>query len=207
MLNLVIVELMEKSPVILPCSLYIALFCHCLKSCLRCYEVFFSLSFGILCFVLAALTIILTVFNFIYWSHITRKKQYQRKNLNPTDEEYYCWIHLFSLAVVSSWSCVARIIWPTSSWREISINLLVSFTLVQMAFIVMVTGYSSFSTILVLVIHLPLLSFARSHCTNECNCQCGDAVAETNVRKVCVARDKVRYYFSLDDVYLLTYLK
>ena len=126
---------------ILPCSLYIALFCHCLKSCLRCYEVFFSLSFGILCFVLAALTIILTVFNFIYWSHITRKKQYQRKNLNPTDEEYYCWIQMFALVAFSAWATVAGIIWPMSRWQDISSSLLVSYSFIQMGFIVMVTGY------------------------------------------------------------------
>jgi len=132
---------MEKSPVILPFSLYIALFCHCLKSCIRCYEVFFSLSFGTFGSVLASITFGLTIFNFIYWSYTTRQQQYQRKNLNPTDEEYYCWIHLFALVAVSTWASVAGIIWPTNGgWQEISSSLLVSYSFIQMTFIVMVTG-------------------------------------------------------------------
>mmetsp|Transcript_30767 Transcript_30767/g.42093 ORF Transcript_30767/g.42093 Transcript_30767/m.42093 type:complete len:831 (+) Transcript_30767:70-2562(+) len=135
----VLVEYMEKSPVILPCSLYLALITHCLSSCIRCLEHLYSLSFGVAGLLLSSITFVITVFSLIYWSHITRQRQYRRNCFIPSDEEYYNWIFMLALVASSSWALAAGYFWPTNNWREISDSLLVAYTYIQLGFIVIVT--------------------------------------------------------------------
>lgn len=96
----VLAEYMEKSPVILPCSLYLALFTHCFNSCIRCLEHLLSINFGVTGFILSSITFALTVFSLIYWSHLTRQRQYRLNCFIPTDEEYYSWIFMLALVVL-----------------------------------------------------------------------------------------------------------
>jgi len=136
---------MEKSPVILPCSLHLALFTHCFSSCIRCLEHLFSFSFGIAGLILSSITFALTIFSLIYWSHITRQRQIRRNCFIPTDEEYYNWIFMLALIASSSWAIAAGFFWPTNNWREISDSLLVAYTYIQLGFIVIVTGNLMYS--------------------------------------------------------------
>ena len=130
---------MEKSPVILPCSLYASLFTHCLKSCIRCLEALFSLYFGNAGAILSLITFVILVFNLIYWAYITRQRQ-QHRNSIPTDEEYYSLIFQVASVAGSLWAIAAGYIWPAKNWPETSVSLLVSYTFIQLGFIVFVTG-------------------------------------------------------------------
>jgi len=135
---------MEKSPVILPCSLYASLFTHCLKSCIRCFELLLSLNFGNAGAILSLITFVLLVFNLIYWAYITRQRQYHRSCFVISNEEYNSWIFMVALVASSSWSIAAGYIFPTKNWHEISVSLLVSYTFIQLGYIVFITGDSRF---------------------------------------------------------------
>lgn len=135
----VLVEYMEKSPVIPPCSLYLSMFTHCLKSCIRCLELLFSINFGIFGGILALITFGLTIFNLMYWTYLTRKRQHHRNCFIPTNEEYYSWIFMVALVASSFWAIVAGYIFPTKNWGEISVSLLVSYSFIQLGYIVIVT--------------------------------------------------------------------
>eukprot|EP00597_Dinobryon_sp_UTEXLB2267_P002513 CAMPEP_0170059442 /NCGR_PEP_ID=MMETSP0019_2-20121128/1716_1 /TAXON_ID=98059 /ORGANISM="Dinobryon sp., Strain UTEXLB2267" /LENGTH=737 /DNA_ID=CAMNT_0010264689 /DNA_START=629 /DNA_END=2842 /DNA_ORIENTATION=+ len=135
----VLEEYMEKSPVILPCLLHLTLFTHCFSSCIRCLEHFFSFNFGVAGLILSSITFALTIVSLIYWSFITRERQTRRNCFIPTDEEYYNWIFMLALIASSSWAIAAGFFWPTNNWREISDNLLVAYTYIQLGFIVIVT--------------------------------------------------------------------
>lgn len=131
---------MDKSPVVLPCSLYLVMFFHCLKSCIRCLELLLSLSFGYFGMILSLITFGLTILILSYWTYITRQRQHQRNCFVLTNEEYYSWIFMVALVATFTWATISSQIWPSKNWRVISVSLLVSYSFIQLGFIVIVTG-------------------------------------------------------------------
>jgi hypothetical protein len=169
--------------VILPCSLYLALFTHCLSSCIRCLEHLFSFSFGFAGIVLSSITFALTIFSLIYWSHLTHQRQIHRNCFIPTDEEYYNWIFMLALVASSSWAIAAGYVWQTNNWREISDSLLVAYTYIQLGFIVIVTGnhFSYRCRDDIFADYILLRSATRTNCPNQSNSDFRDADVKANI--------------------------
>jgi len=137
---LVLVDYSLKSNTILPYSLYVTMFLHCLKSCLRSYELFFSLSIGSLCLALSSATYILTIFNFLYWCRLTWSLKRGQNLLAISQEEYFCWVFVLGLAFSSCLAVIATLLWPMPNWQGVKEELLVSYAFGQLGFTVIVTG-------------------------------------------------------------------
>jgi hypothetical protein len=139
----VLSEYMEKSQVILPCLLYVAMIINCLKLNISCLESLLSLNLGYFVRLLSLISFSLALFNFIYWAIITRQRQLQRNCFILTKEEYYCWVFKVSMVSAAIWGLVAGQIWHSKGWHDFSINLLVSFNYIPLVIIVFVTGEGS----------------------------------------------------------------
>lgn len=136
---LVLTDYRKISTYVLPCTLYLSFFMHCLKSCLRVYAVILGVHSPLneIADILVIFVCVLIYFNFFYWWYMTLRKP---KQAEYDEENYRCAVYMMALPLYSLWAIVSSLIWPYSSWEESTEPLLVSYVLGQILVTILVSG-------------------------------------------------------------------
>jgi hypothetical protein len=129
----------SKSKYVLPNSLNLVFFLHCLKSCIRVYSFLFGGKLDDIADVLVVLVCVLIYFNVAYWWYKTLRDRHESKKY--TEDEYRCAVYMMVLPLYSIWAIISAIIWPFKTWQETSEPLLVSYVAGQVFITVVVSGF------------------------------------------------------------------
>mmetsp|Transcript_17069 Transcript_17069/g.23459 ORF Transcript_17069/g.23459 Transcript_17069/m.23459 type:complete len:922 (+) Transcript_17069:41-2806(+) len=155
----VLSDFKKKSKYVLPNTLYLVFFLHCLKSCLRVYAFLFGAGFNEIADMLVMIVCALLYFNVVYWWYKTL--QFPKESKKCTEDEYRCAIYMMVLPLYSIWAVVSAILWPFKTWQETSEPLLVSYVIGQVILTIVVSVLPGRITRMNAIVNMEMLALKQ----------------------------------------------